>query len=97
MTSGSDAADLGIDDDMIQAAVRRGRGSARDALSALDQMVALGGAYEGRPTVAGVTGLLADEDASSLLVAVRQGCARLDGALSSWRGSWLTGSSRPSC
>ncbi len=63
-------ADLEIDDEAIAAAVRRGRGSARDALSALDQMVALGGAYEGRPTVAGVTGLLADEDASSLLVAV---------------------------
>ncbi len=63
-------AGLEIDDEAIAAAVRRGRGSARDALSALDQMVALGGAYEGRPTVAGVTGLLADEDASSLLVAV---------------------------
>ncbi len=63
-------AGLEIDDEVIAAAVRRGRGSARDALSALDQMVALGGAYEGRPTVAGVTGLLADEDASSLLVAV---------------------------
>jgi len=63
-------AGLEIDDEVIAAAVRRGRGSARDALSALDQMVALGGAYEGRPTVGGVTGLLADEDASSLLVAV---------------------------
>jgi DNA polymerase-3 subunit gamma/tau len=63
----SDAA-LGLGDDALAAAVRRGRGSARDALSALDQAAAVGGAL---PSETGpldvVIGALASGDAATAL------------------------------
>ena len=48
----NEAAGLSLDDDALSVAVRRGRGSARDALSALDQVAAAGDGRR-RPTGAG--------------------------------------------
>jgi len=56
-----DQAGLAVDEESVQAAVRRGRGSARDALSALDQVVASGTSDAARPEL------------SSVLLAVGQG------------------------
>jgi DNA polymerase-3 subunit gamma/tau len=64
------AAGLGLLDDDIAVAVRKGRGSARDALSALDQVVAAGSAEALRPDVVRLTGAIAAEDAREALVGV---------------------------
>jgi len=61
-------AGLDIDDEAIQTAVRRGRGSARDALSALEQVAASGTSESARPELSSVLAALADGDASALLV-----------------------------
>ena len=66
----SSEAGLLLDDADIAVAVRKGRGSARDALSALDQVVASGSAEALRPDVVGLTDALASEDAHHALVAV---------------------------
>jgi DNA polymerase III subunit gamma/tau len=66
----SAAAGLELTEDDIAVAVRKGRGSARDALSALDQVVASGSAEALRPEVAGLTEAIAGEDARGALVAV---------------------------
>ena len=50
--------------------MRRGRGSARDALSALDQVVASGSADAARPELAEVLDALADGDVGQVLVAL---------------------------
>ncbi|MGC8497878.1 MAG: DNA polymerase III subunit gamma/tau, partial [Acidimicrobiales bacterium] len=64
------AAGLTVDDDAIEAAVRLARGSARDALSALDQLLATGVVDEDRaPSTELVEGLIA-EDAAAVLAAV---------------------------
>jgi DNA polymerase-3 subunit gamma/tau len=63
-------AGLELDDEAIEAAVRRGRGSARDALSALDQVVASGSADAARPELAGLVDALADGDVGQVLVAL---------------------------
>jgi DNA polymerase-3 subunit gamma/tau len=63
-------AGLHLDDEAVQAAVRRGRGSARDALSALDQVVASGSADAARPELAGLVDALADGDVGHVLVAL---------------------------
>jgi DNA polymerase-3 subunit gamma/tau len=63
-------AGLHLDDEAVEAAVRRGRGSARDALSALDQVVASGSADAARPELAGLVDALADGDVGQVLVAV---------------------------
>jgi DNA polymerase-3 subunit gamma/tau len=47
-------AGLTVDEESVQAAVRRGRGSARDALSALDQVVASGTSDAARPELSSV-------------------------------------------
>src|SRR5487761_703394 len=52
-------AGLNLDEGALEAAVRRGRGSARDALSALDQVAASGSADAARPELAGVLDALA--------------------------------------
>ncbi len=57
------AAGLGADDATIEAAVRLGRGSARDALSALDQLLATGSISETQPEFDGLFGALVNEDA----------------------------------
>ena len=61
------AAELGADDATIEAAVRLGRGSARDALSALDQLLATGSISESQPEFDGLFGALATEDAVAAL------------------------------
>jgi DNA polymerase-3 subunit gamma/tau len=49
-----DQAGLKVDEEAVEAAVRRGRGSARDALSALDQVVASGTSDAARPELSNV-------------------------------------------
>ncbi len=66
----NEEAALGLDADALEAAVRRGRGSARDALSALDQVAAAGSADAARPELARVLDALADGDVSQVLVAL---------------------------
>ena len=63
-------AGLGLTDDDIAVAVRKGRGSARDALSALDQVVASGSAEALRPDVVGLMEAISGDDARQALVAV---------------------------
>jgi DNA polymerase III subunit gamma/tau len=61
------AAGLKADDATIEAAVRLGRGSARDALSALDQLIATGSIIETQPKFDGLFRALADADAVAAL------------------------------
>ena len=61
---------LPVDDAVLDAAVRLGRGSARDALSALDQMVATGDLGDARPSFDGLFDALSRSDASAALGAV---------------------------
>jgi DNA polymerase-3 subunit gamma/tau len=63
-------AGLNVDAEALEAAVRRGRGSARDALSALDQVVASGSADAARPELAGLLDALADADVAQTLVSL---------------------------
>jgi DNA polymerase-3 subunit gamma/tau len=65
-----DQAGLDLDDEALALAVRRGRGSARDALSALDQMASSGSADGDRPELAELLDALCDEDAGRVLVSV---------------------------
>jgi DNA polymerase-3 subunit gamma/tau len=61
---------LDVNDASLQAAVRKGHGSARDALSALDQVVASGPAEVVRPEISSVVSAIADGDASGVLVSL---------------------------
>ncbi len=65
-------ADAGIelDDATIEAVARRGNGSARDALSALDQVVAAGGIEDRTSDIGGLLGSLAARDVAASLAAV---------------------------
>ena len=65
-----DDAHLELDDEALNAAVRKGRGSARDALSALDQVAASGESGDLRPEFIEVIEGIGDEDASRTLVAL---------------------------
>ena len=82
-----DEADLDLDDGSIDAAVRRGRGSARDALSALDQVAAGGTVEDELVMVAALADALAERDPGRALVCVAQASdaghdmAQLAGAL----------------
>jgi DNA polymerase-3 subunit gamma/tau len=82
-----DEAGLDLDDGSIDAAVRRGRGSARDALSALDQVAAGGTVEDELVTVAALADALAERDPGRALVCVAQASeaghdmAQLAGAL----------------
>ena len=71
------AAKLIADDATIEAAVRMGRGSARDALSALDQLIATGSVAEARPEFEGLFHALVNADAvealTSLAVLTKEG------------------------
>src|ERR1022692_1874734 len=71
------AAGLAADDELIDAAVRLGRGSARDALSALDQLIATGSLSETQPEFDGLFHALVHLDAvealRSLAVLTREG------------------------
>jgi DNA polymerase-3 subunit gamma/tau len=61
------AAGLHADEATIDAAVRLGRGSARDALSALDQLIATGSITETQPEFDGLFQSLVSEDAVQAL------------------------------
>jgi DNA polymerase-3 subunit gamma/tau len=61
------AAGLSADEATIEAAVRLGRGSARDALSALDQLIATGSVSENQPEFDGLFRALVDADAVAAL------------------------------
>jgi DNA polymerase III subunit gamma/tau len=61
---------LDVDDSSLQAAVRRGHGSARDALSALDQVVASGEAEGARPELASVVSAIAASEAGDVLLSL---------------------------
>ncbi len=63
----SDAAGLAADTALLESAVRLGRGSARDALSALDQLMATGSSSSSRTGIEGVLGALVNSDASATL------------------------------
>jgi DNA polymerase-3 subunit gamma/tau len=71
------AAGLDADESTIEAAVRLGRGSARDALSALDQLIATGSISEVQPEFDGLFHALVHNDAveaiRSLAVLAREG------------------------
>ena len=70
-----DAARLELGDDAVSAAVRKGRGSARDALSALDQLSAAGVVDDEVPVLAELGQALAEQDAARALVAVAHAVA----------------------
>ena len=63
-------AGLDLDDTALSVAVRKGRGSARDTLSALDQVAASGDATDIRPALIEVIEGLCEEDAGRALVAL---------------------------
>ncbi len=65
-----DDAHLDLDDDALGVAVRKGRGSARDALSALDQVAASGESTDLRPAFIEVIEGIADDDANRSLLAL---------------------------
>src|ERR1700722_5107217 len=64
------AAGLGADDATIEAAVRLGKGSARDALSALDQLLATGSIAESQPEFDPLFASLVNSDAAGALRAL---------------------------
>ena len=66
----NDQADLGVAPEAIDLVVRRGHGSARDALSALDQVAAAGGVDEDGGGVDRLVDALADHDPGRVLVEV---------------------------
>ena len=68
-------AGLGLDDGSLDKVVRRGAGSARDALSVLDQAAALGSAEDEVPVGAEVLGALVDRDPARALAAVAAACS----------------------
>ncbi len=68
----SASAGLAADEETLDAAVRLGRGSARDALSALDQLVATGAVHETVPVFDGLFAALADSDAVGVLRALAE-------------------------
>ena len=68
-------AGLELPDGVLEAAVRRGRGSARDALSALDQLAAGGELDDEGAVLAELADALAERDAGRALVALAQGAA----------------------
>jgi DNA polymerase III subunit gamma/tau len=72
----NDRAGLHLDPTTLDRVVRRGNGSARDALSALDQAVAAGGAEDETDIVPAVVDALADRDVGAALVAVAQAVQR---------------------
>jgi DNA polymerase-3 subunit gamma/tau len=68
-------AGLGVPAEAIDLAVRRGRGSARDALSVLDQVAAAGVEDDEVPVIDEMVEALADKDVGRALAAVAEGCA----------------------
>jgi DNA polymerase-3 subunit gamma/tau len=67
-------AGLTVTDDAVALAARRGKGSARDALSALDQIVAAGGEADEDPSLDELTEALCERDTGRALAAVAAAC-----------------------
>jgi DNA polymerase-3 subunit gamma/tau len=65
-------ASLGVDSELIDLVVRRANGSARDALSALDQVAAAGHVEDDAAPVAALVDAIAGKDAAAALVAVAE-------------------------
>ncbi|MCY3578834.1 MAG: DNA polymerase III subunit gamma/tau [bacterium] len=65
-------AELEVDDEAIDHAVHRGAGSARDTLSALDQIVAAGGVADRLDAVDAIIAALASQDYGPAFVAVNE-------------------------
>jgi DNA polymerase-3 subunit gamma/tau len=63
-------AGLDVGAEAVATAARRGKGSARDALSALDQIVAAGGQAEDDPSIDELTEALCERDTARALAAV---------------------------
>ena len=74
------AGDAGLDvaPEAIELVARRGSGSARDALSALDQVAAAGGIEQEGPGTDELVEALCDRDAAAALVTVAERCGRGD-------------------
>jgi DNA polymerase III subunit gamma/tau len=70
-----DDAGLGLGEDAVEHVVRQGAGSARDALSALDQVSAMGGVVEESQPVEAILDAVAQHDAGAALVAVAEATA----------------------
>jgi DNA polymerase III subunit gamma/tau len=70
-------ADAGLElgEDAVEHVVRQGAGSARDALSALDQVSAMGGVVEEAQPVDAILDALTERDAGAALVAVAEAVA----------------------
>ncbi|MST33092.1 DNA polymerase III subunit gamma/tau, partial [Acidimicrobiaceae bacterium USS-CC1] len=71
----NDSAALGVAPEAIDLVVRRGHGSARDALSVLDQVAALGEVDDEAGTVSDIVDAMADHDPGRILVAVAEAVA----------------------
>ena len=69
------SAELGMAEDTLDRVVRRGSGSARDALSALDQAFALGGIESEVDVADEITEAICDGDTARALTALAGGCA----------------------
>ncbi|MGO8871445.1 MAG: DNA polymerase III subunit gamma/tau [Acidimicrobiales bacterium] len=65
-------AQLDVPDEALDLAVRRGRGSARDALSVLDQVAASDAIDDDQPELGEIVDALAEQDIARALVAVAQ-------------------------
>jgi DNA polymerase-3 subunit gamma/tau len=68
----NDKASLGLPSEAIDLVVRRGHGSARDALSALDQVAAAGEADDEAAVVADLVDAIADRESGRVLVEVAE-------------------------
>jgi DNA polymerase-3 subunit gamma/tau len=66
----NDRASLGLPHEAIDMVVRRGHGSARDALSALDQVAAAGGTEDEAAVVVDLVDAIADQDPGRAIVQV---------------------------
>jgi DNA polymerase-3 subunit gamma/tau len=71
----AEKAEMDIDDATVEHVVREGRGSVRDALSALDRVVAAGGVVHQRVELDAVLDGLAEADTAATLGAVAALCA----------------------
>jgi DNA polymerase-3 subunit gamma/tau len=68
-------ADLGLPTDIVRLAVQKGRGSARDAESALEQLAAAGGEAEDAAPIVALATALAERDVGGVLQAVARAVA----------------------
>ncbi|HET7489866.1 MAG TPA: DNA polymerase III subunit gamma/tau [Acidimicrobiales bacterium] len=71
----NEEAGLGVAPEAIELVVRRGKGSARDALSVLDQVAAAGDVDDEAPATEELAEALCERDAGAALVAVAEACA----------------------